>query len=50
MSTTQATSLRSQINLLANDLRIAEAQGAGRVEVRNRKLRIRELERQLTEG
>ncbi len=50
MSNAAAKNLRSQINLLAADLRKAEAQGEGKAEIRNRKLRIQELERQLTEG
>ena len=49
MTTTRATSLRKQINLLAAELRDAE-QTETKAMLRNRKLRIRELERQLTEG
>jgi hypothetical protein len=50
MSNAAAKSLRKQINLLAADLRKAEAQGETKTELKNRKLRIRDLERQLTEG
>lgn len=49
MSNAAAKSLRNQINLLASELRAAEATET-RAEIRNRKLRILELERQLTEG
>lgn len=49
MSNAAAQSLRSQINILAADLRSAEATET-RAAIRNRKLRILELERQLTEG
>ncbi len=49
MTNNQAKRLRDQINLLAADLREAEGRES-RAEIRNRKLRIRELERQLTEG
>jgi hypothetical protein len=49
MTTRQARSLRDQINLLAADLRKAEKTET-RAELRNRKLRIIALEKQLTEG
>jgi hypothetical protein len=50
MSNAAAKSLRNQINLLASDLRKAEARGESKAELKNRKLRIRALEVQLTEG
>jgi hypothetical protein len=49
MTTREANSLRNQINQLAAELRIAE-QIESRAEIRNRKARIIELERQLTEA
>ncbi len=50
MSNAAAKSLRNQINLLADDLRKAEAQGESKAELKNRTLRIQALERQLSEG
>ncbi len=49
MTTQQATSLRKQIDTLAAELRTAETTET-RAEIRNRKARIIELERQLTEA
>jgi hypothetical protein len=47
-NTTQAKSLRNQIDLLAAEYRVAE-QTETRAELRNRKARIQSIEGQLTE-
>ncbi len=49
MTTTRANELRNQINLLAEELRKAEPVET-RAELRNRKLRIIALEKELTDG
>lgn len=49
MTTRRANDLRKQINALAEEYRAAEPTET-RAELRNRKARIIELERQLTEG